>query len=162
MRLYVAMVLALLVLIFAIGWIVGGILPVAEAQQSTRMVLDHSGRYTAPVSDIGATLTQIVAAPSGGQSVYITSIVLVSSTATAGAFNLQSGTGTNCATGTLGVFPQWGLGSPTLTIPYPANTVAPLVIFLPQPIKLPASAALCVLGTATNLARGTVVGFVAP
>lgn len=135
---------------------------VHDAGAQSRVVIDHPGRFNAAVADIGATLTEIVAAPTGGQSVYVTAIVLVSATATGGSFALRSGTGTNCGTGTTGLVPQPGVASPTLTFNYPANTATPLVINFSPPAKAPASAALCVIGVATNVARGQVLGFVGP
>jgi hypothetical protein len=147
----------------AIALVVGILaLAVALAQAQTRMVYDHPGRFAANVADIGATLTELVAAPTGGQAVYVTTIVLASSTATAGAFALRAGTGTNCGTNPVGVFPQPGVSSPTLTYVYPANTAVPFYVLLQPAVRLPAGYALCLIGAATNLARGQVHGFVAP
>jgi hypothetical protein len=133
---------------------------VASAQTG-RTVIDHPNRFAANVADIGATLTEIGAVVSGS-SYYVTGIVLVSSTATGGTFALRAGTGTNCASNVVGVWPQPGVSSPTLTYPYPANTTAPYVIQFSIPIKAPVGSAICLVGTATNLARGAVLGFVAP
>ncbi|HKV94889.1 MAG TPA: hypothetical protein VJW20_20255 [Candidatus Angelobacter sp.] len=47
----------------------------------------------------GTTLTQAVAAPSSG-STYIRGVVVEKSTGAGGTFTIQTGTGTNCGTGT--------------------------------------------------------------
>jgi len=134
----------------------------AHAQGTGRVILDHPQRFAASVGDIGATLTEIQAAPAATVSHYVTEIVLQSSTATAGTFALRQGTGTNCATNPVGVFPQPGVATPSATYSYPATTSLPLVIPFSPPIKLIAGNALCIIGAATNLARGSVMGFSAP
>jgi hypothetical protein len=135
--------------------------PTTDAQTG-RTILDHPNRFAANVGDIGATLTEIVAAPASGSAHYVTMIVLVSSTSTAGSFALRQGTGTNCGTSTLGVFPQPGVASPTLTNVYPGSASTPLQITFNLPIRLVSGNALCVIGAATNLARGAIIGFTAP
>ena len=134
---------------------------VASAQSFQRVVPDHPNRVAANVADIGATLTEIGAAITG-QAYYVTGIVLTSSTGTGGTFAIRAGTGANCATNPVGVWPQPGVSSPTLTYPYPANTVQPYVIQFPIAIKAPVGSAICLIGTATNLARGAVFAFTAP
>lgn len=136
----------------------GGVM--AHAQ--TRTVPSHPGMFSAAIPDVGATLTEIKAAPTGGQSIYVTDVMLGSSTSTAGTFALRSGTGTNCGTSTTGVIPQPGVSSPTGLISYPANSANVFVLNMTMSIKLPAGHALCVIGSATNLARGQVNGFIAP
>jgi hypothetical protein len=133
---------------------------VASAQQG-RTVIDHPNRFAANVADVGATLTEIGAAITG-QAYYVTGIVLTSSTATGGTFAIRAGTGVNCASNVTGIWPQPGVSSPTLTYPYPANTTQPYVIQFSIPIRAPSANALCLVGTATNLARGAVLGFTAP
>jgi len=145
--------------VLAVSLLLGLVRP-GDAQQ--RVVIDHPGRFAANVADVGATLTEIVPAPTATQAVYVTTIVLASSTATAGAFALRGGTGVACATNPVGVFPQPGVSGPTLTYVYPANTSVPLIVTLQPAVRLPTGYALCLLGTATNLARGQVHGFVAP
>lgn len=46
-----------------------------------------------------ATLTQVVAAPTSG-STYIRGVIVEKSTGAGGTFTIQTGTGTNCGTGT--------------------------------------------------------------
>src|SRR5262247_2461333 len=137
-------------------------LALCDAHAQSRVIIDHPQRFAANVGDIGATLTEIVAAPPSNQYVYVTTIILESSTATAGSFALRAGQGANCATNPVGMFPQPGVSSPTLTYLYPANTAVPLVITLQPPVRAPAGYALCLVGVATNLARGQVMGFIAP
>jgi len=137
------------------------VLAVTQAGAQSRVIIDHPQRFAANVGDIGATLTEIVAATTG-QYIYVTTIILSSSTSTAGTFALRAGQGANCATNPVGVFPQPGVSSPTLTYVYPANTAVPLVITLQPPVRAPSGYALCLVGVATNLARGQVHGFIAP
>ncbi|MBZ5703245.1 MAG: hypothetical protein LAN84_15540 [Acidobacteriia bacterium] len=74
-----------------------------------------------------ATLTQVVAAPTSG-SIYLRGILLEKVTATTGSVTVQSGTGTNCGTGT-------------------AVLLGPVVIppagYLRLDIQVPAAKALC-------------------
>jgi hypothetical protein len=46
-----------------------------------------------------ATLTQVIAAPASG-SIYIRGVLVEKSTGAAGTYTIQTGTGTNCGTGT--------------------------------------------------------------
>ena len=46
-----------------------------------------------------ATLTRVVTAPATGQT-YVRGVIIEKSTGAAGSFTLQTGTGTNCGTGT--------------------------------------------------------------
>jgi hypothetical protein len=110
--------------------------------------------------NIAATLTQCQAAPSAGYSLYVTSIVAISTTATAATFALRQGTGSNCVTGTAGVLPG---ASTARTYVLPANTAAPIVLNMgPVGVKLTAASALCVIGAATNTLNITVSGYTAP
>src|SRR5262245_44655133 len=85
------------------------VLLVTEVGAQSRVIIDHPSRFAANVGDIGATLTEIVAAPSSNQYIYVTAIILSSSTATAGSFALRAGQGANCATNPVGLFPQPGV-----------------------------------------------------
>jgi hypothetical protein len=155
MRRYTLTIITLISALIVAAWLAS-----AEAQTG-RTVIDHPNRFAANVADVGATLTEIGAAITG-QAYYVTGIVLVSSTSTGGTFAIRAGTGANCATNPVGVWPQPGVASPTLTYPYPANTAAPYVIQFSVPIKAAVGSAICLVGTATNLARGAVLGFTAP
>src|SRR5262245_30003721 len=149
---------------FMLAWLLALLLALLleGASAQSRVILDHPARFAANVGDIGATLTEIQAAPPSNQYIYVTTIILESSTAPAGSFALRAGQGANCATNPVGLFPQPGVSSPTLTYLYPANTSPPLVITLAPPVRAPAGYAMCLVGTATNLARGQVHGFIAP
>lgn len=107
---------------------------------------------------IAATLTQCQAAPAAGR-LFVVSLHIQTTTATSGTFALQSGTGVNCVTGTAGVFPQSSTTN-RFNAPIAANAMATLTF--DPPIDLPALAALCVIGVATNTVSGQVEGYNAP
>lgn len=110
---------------------------------------------------IAATLTQLTGcgAPAAGLSFYITSIAIQTTTTTSGTYAFQSGTGTNCGTGTTAVFPVSATGS-RFNAPITSQPMAN--INFPVPIKLTTASALCVIGVATNTVSGQVTGFTAP
>jgi hypothetical protein len=117
--------------------------------------------FSGGLTAIAATLTQIVAAPAAGLSLYITDVVIGSNTATGGSFLLRYGTGSNCVTGTTTIFPNIAAQT-TGVMPYPPNTQAPSVMQFGTPIKVPAANALCIICVATNTCVTNVSGFTAP
>lgn len=120
---------------------------------------DHINKWDCDLDDIGTTLTECKAAPGASLSLYVTGYIAGSTTGTAGQHLLRFGTGTNCGTGTTTLFPGSGT---TARAASPANTVAPTVITFPNPLKITANNALCVIGVATNTTWITVNGFTAP
>jgi hypothetical protein len=119
--------------------------------------------WTCNLQALAATLTQCQAAPAASYSLYVTAIIATTTTGTAGTFAIRYGTGTNCATGTTGVWPQPGGASPSRTTTAPISTAAPMVINLgPVGWKVPAANAVCVIGTATNTIDISLSGFIAP
>lgn len=108
---------------------------------------------------LAATLTQCQAAPSAGLKLYVKTLHVQTTTATSGTFALQTGTGTNCATGTAALFPMSGTAN-RFNAPITSNAMA--TITFDPPIDLPAATALCVIGVATNTVSGQVAGFIAP
>lgn len=107
------------------------------------------------LTGLAATLTQCKAAPTAGR-LYITDITVDTTTATAGTYQLETGTGTNCATGTATLYPSFAGAwtAPVLGAPQKINFQTPL-----QP---PTLAAVCVIGTATNTINVQLQGFIAP
>ena len=118
--------------------------------------------FSGGVTAIAATLTQIVAAPAAGTSLYVTDISAVSDTATAGQMTLRYGTGANCVTGTTTLWPA-AAAVTTGKFPYPANTAAsPSIYNFSTPLKVPAANALCIICVATNTCTASVQGYTAP
>ena len=109
------------------------------------------------LSALVATLTQCQAAPASGR-LYITDITVDTTTATAGTYLIEYGTGTNCASGTTKLYPSVngpaGWTAPVLGAPQKINFQTPL-----QPAALNA---ICVIGTATNTINVELEGFIAP
>lgn len=103
-----------------------------------------------------ASLTQCQAAPAAGR-LYITDITVVTTTATAGTWAVEFGTGTNCGTGTTKLFPSLN-GPATWTAPV---TGAPQKLMFATPLQPAALNAICVIGTATNTINVELEGFVA-
>jgi hypothetical protein len=119
--------------------------------------------WSCNLAALGATLTQCQAAPSASYSLYITAIIATTTTGTAGTFNIQRGTGSNCATGPTGVWPSPGTATPSRVVTAPIVTAAPMVINLgPVGIKVTAANAICVIGVATNTIDIVLSGYTAP
>ena len=116
-------------------------------------------QFLCSLNGVAATLTQCQAAPAAGLSLYVSWVFAQSTTTTAGTFALQSGTGTNCGTGTAAVLPASGTAN---RYGYPASSTSATTLWFPVPIKLSAAAALCAIGVATNTLRIDVGGFIAP
>jgi len=118
--------------------------------------------WTCGLDNVGATLTECQpagAAPQADFRMYVTDIVATSTTGTAGLFLIEYGTGTNCATGTIALFPS---KATVVRVPYQANTAAPTVIAFRQALQVPVKQALCVLGTGTNTVTIQINGFYSP
>ncbi len=130
----------------------------AEAQLYTRPG-QLSQSWTCALTAIAATLTQCQAAPAVPYRLYITDIKVQSTTTTTGTYAIQSGTGTNCATGTTALFPASGVND---RFSHPPTTTAMADIQFTTPIRPAAGHAICVIGVATNTTRIQLAGFTAP
>lgn len=124
---------------------------VRQGNQSQEWVAGHAG--------IGATLTEVKAVPATGGQHHITAILNQSTTSTANQWSIQSGTGTNCATGTTAVLPQSGV---THLYVGATNAQAVQIVPLYTPIHITPGHAICVLGIATQLTRINIVGYTTP
>lgn len=120
---------------------------------------DHPNRFTCSLTGLAATLTQCQAAPAAGLRLYVTDVVVQTTTATSGQFSIQSGTGTNCGTATTAVMPS---GNVANRFNAPPNTAGALSVDLDTPLALTAGHALCVIGTVTNTVSIQIVGYTAP
>jgi hypothetical protein len=114
----------------------------------------NKGIWQCSLDNIGATLTQCLAAPTF--QAFITSIVAQSIDATAGLMSIQSGTGTNCGTGTAALFPSI---TTTPRFAYAGFGSPPTVVFLASPLPAPSGAAICAIGTATHTLTIQMTGF---
>lgn len=119
----------------------GGYQPAADAQWVTTLVT-------------ATTLTQLVAAPAAGLSIYVTDLGCSSSAATTATADQQCafkiGTGTNCATGTTYL---WATFLPAL---------GAQVANFTSPRKLPAASALCFHNAVAGTKTFDVTYYVAP
>lgn len=111
--------------------------------------------WTCALDNIAASLTQCIAVPASG-SYYITSVIAVSTTSTAGTFAIRSGTGSNCGTSTTGVMPG---ASTSRTYVLPANTAAPFNQSSVAGVQVTAGHAVCVIGAATNTTNIVISGY---
>jgi hypothetical protein len=115
--------------------------------------------WACSVDDVGATLTQCKLAPEPGQRLYLTDVVVTSTTAVAGLFLVRTGTGANCGTDTASLLPS----APTVPrVPYPANTAAPTVVKLSTPVMAPLASSICIICSVTNTCTAQMSGYVAP
>lgn len=119
----------------------------------------NPNRWQCSLTGIAATLTECRAAPAAGLRLYVTDITAQSNTATAGTFAIQSGTGTNCGTGTTAVLPKSGTAN---RYGYPGNASAPAVWNLSVPLVPTAAHAICAIGTVTNTLNLEIGGYIAP
>lgn len=115
--------------------------------------------WSCTLSGIAATLTQCQAAPGAGLSLYITDIVVQTTTTTSGTYAVQYGTGTNCGTGTAALFPG---GATANRWNAPITTSSASNFSFITPLVVPANNALCVIGVATNTIRIQMNGYTAP
>ena len=131
----------------------------ADGQQQTSGQYKRYGSdsfWTCGLNALAATLTQCQAAPGANLVLYITDIMVQTTTATSGTFAIQTGTGANCVTGTAALFPVSGTANRFNAPP----TSAPMsVINFQTPLKVPANTAVCVIGVATNTISIQLAGF---
>lgn len=107
---------------------------------------------------LAASLTQCQAAPAAGLKLYVTDIFVQTTTTTSGTYALQTGTGTNCATGTAALFPVSGTSN---RFNAPITTSAMASLQFTTPLAAPAASALCVIGVATNTISIQIHGYTA-
>lgn len=116
--------------------------------------------WTCGLAGLAASLTECKAL-AAGRTYYITDIVVGTTTTTAGDYSIQSGTGTNCGTGTTAVFPAApGTTSSRFKAPISSGPVG--VISFKVPLAVTAAHAVCVIGTATNTININVSGYYLP
>lgn len=114
--------------------------------------------FTCGLNALAATLTQCQAAPAAGR-IYITDIVVQTTTTTSGTYAIQTGTGTNCATGTAALFPVSGTANRWNA---PVTTSAASNFSFLTPLQAPTAAAVCVIGVATNTISVQISGWIGP
>jgi hypothetical protein len=133
------------------------VLPVVAFAQSP----GRSFEWTCSLDNIGATLTECQRAPEPGMRLYLTDVVINSTTATAGQFLLRTGTGSNCGTGTASLLPS---SASVVRLGYPGNATAggPAVLAFETPLAAPSATALCILCVATNTCTVQMAGYLAP
>ena len=149
------------------GWVVGFMMVFAVMALVTLSTLPPPVKaqvvpgpsWQCSLDNIGNTLTLCKDLSQGELTYFITDIVANSTTTTGGQFLLQTGTGTNCGTGTASLFPS---AASAARVGYAASTSPATVISLRTPIPVPLGKQLCVLGTATQTVTITIRGFMAP
>jgi len=114
-----------------------------------------SQSWTCSLSGLAATLTECKALTAGNRH-YISDIVVQTTTATSGTYAVQSGTGTNCGTGTTALFPASGTGD-RFNAPILSQAIAS--INLTTPIVPTVGHAICVIGVAVNTIDIQLFGF---
>ncbi len=131
-----------------------------DASNSLRVAFDHPNKFTCGVTNQAATLLECQAL-AAGRTYYITDIVAQSSTATAGTFAVQSGTGANCGTSTATVFP-----APPMTtaarFASPPNTQPPITYSPTTPLVVTQGQAICAIGVLTNTLNIQISGYYTP
>jgi hypothetical protein len=115
--------------------------------------------WTCSIDAIGATLTQCQAAPGAGLKLYLTDIVMTSTTGTAGNYLIRYGTGANCGTGTTSLFPS---SATVIRFTYAGNNAATVPINFYTPLSAAANNAICILCQNTQTCTAQLSGFTAP
>lgn len=113
------------------------------------------GMWTCSLAALAAALTECQAVSTSPDYYVVTQIIVQTTTATSGDYAVRTGTGTNCGSGTAGLFPSDV--SKTFKAPIAANPTA--VINFNPPLAAPVGAALCVIGTGTNTINIQLVGW---
>ena len=134
--------------------VVGLLFGAANAQQYTRSG-QLSQDWHCALAGVGAALVECKAIPVVGQKHYITGVTVQTTTATAAAWKIQSGTATACASNTTDVFPK--VASTTWIAP--VVSLPPQHISFETPIQITVNHAICVLGVVTNTINIQVSGF---
>ncbi len=129
-----------------------------DSQYSVRVSLDHVNRFSCTLVGLAASLTECQAL-AAGRTYYVTDIVVQTTTATAGSYAIQTGTGTNCGSSTTPLFPGGNTANRYLA---PINTQATAVISPTQPYVATTGHAICVIGTATNTINVQISGWYSP
>ena len=115
--------------------------------------------WTCGVNGVAASLSQCQAAPGAGLKLYITGLYVQTTTTTSGTYALQTGTGSNCGTGTAALFPVSSTSN-RFNAPITSNAMASVIF--PVPLVAPANTAVCLIGVATNTISAQLIGFTAP
>lgn len=115
--------------------------------------------FTCGLQGIAATLTQCQAAAAAGLRYHITGVFVQTTTTTSGTYAIQTGTGTNCGTGTAALFPVSGTSN-RFNAPITTSAMAGLAFY--TPLVAPVAAAICVIGVATNTISIQINGYTAP
>lgn len=115
--------------------------------------------WSCSLDAIGATLTQCQAAPGAGLRLYLTDLVIQSTTSTAGQYLVRYGTGTNCGTGTASLLPA---AATVVRLGYATNAGAASPLQFSTPLAPPANNAICIICVATNTCTVQMSGFTAP
>lgn len=111
--------------------------------------------WSCSLAAVGTSLTQCQAAPAAGLRLYVTDVLVQVTTATAATWQLKSGTGSNCGTGTANVM-GWAAVAPI-------STSTPQDINMHSPFALAAATQLCVVGSSgTNTINIQINGYTAP
>jgi hypothetical protein len=115
-----------------------------------------SQNFSCSLTAVAAALVECMPVPAVGIKYNITSMTAQSVTATAAAFQIQSGTGTACGTNTTAVYPSVNTSTKWVA---PGNGIGPMVKDWLTPMQLTVNHAICVLGVATNTTTIQISGF---
>jgi hypothetical protein len=131
-----------------------GQVSLSGSERAGNLVLGGATTFSCALNAIAATLTQCQGVPASGRY-YVTSIHVQTTTTTSGTYAVQTGTGTNCGTGTAALFPSSGTAN---RFNAPITTSAMASLWFPTPLVVPVGAAICVIGVATNTISIQITG----
>ena len=113
------------------------------------------GAWTCTLAALNAVLTECQAVSTSPDYYVLTELIVQTTTGTAGDYAIRTGTGTNCATDTAGLFPSDV--TKTFKAPIAANPTA--VITFTPPLVAPVGAAICAIGAGTNTVNFFLRGY---
>lgn len=124
--------------------------------------LDSPNYWSCGLKALAATLTQCQPAAAAGLRNYVTDIAVTTTTATAGTYSIQTGTGANCVTSTAALYPSTAT-TDRFTAPATTGTGITMQAFsLHTPLVSIVAGEICVIGVATNTITIQLNGYTAP
>ena len=115
--------------------------------------------WSCGLNALAATLTECQAAPGAGLRLYLTDLVVQTTTAVSGTYAVQYGTGTNCVTGTTALLPVSGTAN---SFNAPITSEGADFVNFKTPIRAGVNTAICVIGTLTNTISIQLSGYIGP
>lgn len=140
------------------GFLAAALLAAALMAAPAAATAQVAPTWSCGLNALAATLTECQAAPGAGARLYITDIVVQTTTAVSGTWAVQYGTGTDCGTGTTALLPK----SATANRFNAPVAGMPAILSFKTPLAAGVNTAVCVIGVATNTISIQLSGYIGP